>query len=96
MSAPAAAVVKETKAQRSERLKLAKNPWDAWDEVRQFAKEGRSSVLPEWTGLYFKWWGVYTQGDGVGVTGGVGGEQVVNQAASPTKALSRNNLFVLM
>ena len=65
---------KETKAQKSERLKLAKNPWDAWDEVRQFAKEGRGSVLPEWTGLYFKWWGVYTQGDGVGATGGVGGE----------------------
>jgi len=66
--------IKETKAQKSERLKLAKNPWDAWDEVRQFAKEGRDSVLPEWTGLYFKWWGVYTQGDGLGVTGGVGGE----------------------
>jgi sulfite reductase (ferredoxin) len=66
--------VKETKAQKSERLKLAKNPWDAWDEVRQFAKEGRDSVLPEWTGLYFKWWGVYTQGDGLGVTGGTGGE----------------------
>ncbi len=66
--------IKETKAQKSERLKLAKNPWDAWDEVRQFAKEGRGSVLPEWTGLYFKWWGVYTQGDGVGATGGVGGE----------------------
>jgi sulfite reductase (ferredoxin) len=66
--------VKETKAQKSERLKLAKNPWDAWDEVRQFAKEGRASVLPEWTGLYFKWWGVYTQGDGLGVTGGTAGE----------------------
>jgi sulfite reductase (ferredoxin) len=70
----AAKEVKETKAQRSERLKLAKNPWDAWDEVRQFAREGRDAVLPEWTGLYFKWWGVYTQGDGVGATGGVGGE----------------------
>ena len=66
--------LKETKAQKSERLKLAKNPWDAWDEVRQFAREGRGSVLPEWTGLYFKWWGVYTQGDGIGATGGVGGE----------------------
>ena len=31
-------------------------------------------MLPEWAGLYFKWWGVYTQGDGVGATGGVGGE----------------------
>jgi sulfite reductase (ferredoxin) len=65
---------KETKAQKVERLKREKNPWDAWDEVRQFAREGRGSVLPEWTGTYFKWWGVYTQGDGLGVTGGVGGE----------------------
>ena len=66
--------VKETKAQRSERLKLAKNPWDAWEEVREFARQGRDAVLPEWTGLYFKWWGIYTQGDGIGATGGVGGE----------------------
>ena len=67
-------VVKETKAQKVERLKLEKNPWDAWDEVRQFAREGRESVLPEWAGVYFKWWGVYTQGDGLGVTGGTAGE----------------------
>src|ERR1700728_1439513 len=66
--------VKETKAQRSERLKLAKNPWEAFDEVRQFAREGRSSVVPAWACLYFKWWGFYTQGDGVGATGGKGGE----------------------
>ena len=66
--------VKETKAQKVERLKREKNPWTAWDEVRQFAREGRGSVLPEWTGTYFKWWGVYTQGDGAGVTGGSGGE----------------------
>lgn len=65
---------KETKAQRAERLKLAKNPWEAFDEVRQFAREGRSSVVPEWASLYFKWWGIYTQGDGVGATGGKGGE----------------------
>ena len=74
MEAPVVPPVKETKAQKSERLKLAKNPWDAWEEVRQFAREGRDSVLPEWAGLYFKWWGIYTQGDGVGATGGVGGE----------------------
>ena len=72
MSTSPAAVVKETKAQKSERLKVAKNPWEAWEEVRQFAKEGRESVLPEWAGTYFKWWGIYTQGDGVGATGGVG------------------------
>ena len=65
---------KETKAQRYERLKKAKNPWEAFDEVRAFAREGRSSVVPDWASAYFKWWGVYTQGDGVGATGGKGGE----------------------
>ena len=64
---------KETKAQRTERLKREKNPWQAFDEVRAFARQGRSSVLPEWTSLYFKWWGIYTQGDGVGAIGGKGG-----------------------
>ena len=66
--------VKETKAQKAERLKLEKNPWEAWDEVRQFARESRAAVLPEWAEFYFKWWGVYTQGDGVGVTGGKDGQ----------------------
>ncbi|MGB6827217.1 MAG: nitrite/sulfite reductase [Terracidiphilus sp.] len=65
---------KETKAQRLERLKREKNPWEAFDEVRAFARAGRSSVLPDWAGVYFKWWGIYTQGDGVGATGGKGGE----------------------
>jgi sulfite reductase (ferredoxin) len=66
--------VKETKAQKMERLKREKNPWEAFDEVRAFARAGRSSVVPEWASAYFKWWGVYTQGDGVGATGGKGGE----------------------
>jgi sulfite reductase (ferredoxin) len=64
---------KETSAQRTERLKREKNPWAAWVEVRQFASEGRSSVTKEWAETYFKWWGIYTQGDGQGVTGGTGG-----------------------
>ncbi len=64
---------KETKAQRSERLKREKNPWEAFEEIRQFARDGRGSVLPEWAEFYFKWWGIYTQGDGAGVTGGKGG-----------------------
>jgi sulfite reductase (ferredoxin) len=68
------AAVKETKAQKSERLKLAKNPWDSWDEVRGYAQQGREAVAPEWSNLYFKWWGIYTQGDGLGVTGGTAGE----------------------
>jgi sulfite reductase (ferredoxin) len=65
---------KETKAQKAERLKLAKNPWDALEEIREFARHGRGSVVPEWANLYFKWWGIYTQGDGVGAVGGTGGE----------------------
>jgi sulfite reductase (ferredoxin) len=65
--------VKETKAQKAERLKRAKNPWQAWAEVREFARQGRASVVPEWAETYFKWWGIYTQGDGAGVTGGTGG-----------------------
>jgi sulfite reductase (ferredoxin) len=75
---PEATPVKESKAQRAERLKLEKNPWEAFDEVRAFAREGRSSVVPEWASLYFKWWGIYTQGDGVGATGGKGGEGLVS------------------
>ena len=68
--------VKETKAQRAERLKREKNPWAAFNEVRDFARAGRTSVVPEWANLYFKWWGIYTQGDGVGAVGGKGGEGV--------------------
>ena len=65
---------KETKAQRAERLKRAKNPWEGLEEIRRFAREGFESIPPEWIGTYFRWWGVYTQGDGAGVTGGQGGE----------------------
>lgn len=67
------APIKETKAQKAERLKREHNPWDIFDDVRRFAREGRSTVPPEWM-MYFRWWGIYTQGDGAGVTGGVGGE----------------------
>jgi sulfite reductase (ferredoxin) len=66
--------IKETKAQRAERLKREKNPWETFNEVREFARTGRASVVPEWAGTYFKWWGVYTQGDGIGAVGGKGGE----------------------
>jgi sulfite reductase (ferredoxin) len=65
---------KESKAQRMERLKRELNPWEAFDEIRRFSREGRATISPEWAGAYFKWWGVYTQGDGAGVTGGKGGE----------------------
>jgi sulfite reductase (ferredoxin) len=66
--------VKETKAQRAERLKREKNPWECLAEIREFARAGHESIPADWLGTYFKYWGVYTQGDGAGVTGGKGGE----------------------
>ncbi len=66
--------VKETKVQRIERLKREKNAWERLDEIREFARKGFDSIPPEWLGTYFRSWGVYTQGDGAGVTGGSGGE----------------------
>jgi len=65
---------KETKSQRIERLKRSKNAWDHLDEIREFARLGFDSIPPEWLATYFRTWGVYTQGDGAGVTGGSGGE----------------------
>ena len=70
---------KETKAQKMERLKREKNPWAALEEIKEFARLGRDSVLPEWASTYFKWWGIYTQGDGAGATGGTGGEGKATQ-----------------
>ncbi len=66
--------VKETKAQRVERLKREKNAWECFEEIQRFAREGYASIPPEWLGTYFRSWGVYTQGDGVGAIGGKGGE----------------------
>jgi sulfite reductase (ferredoxin) len=66
--------VKESKAQKIERLKRELNPWEAFDQIRSFALAGRDAVTAEWAGAYFKWWGIYTQGDGAGVLGGKGGE----------------------
>ena len=66
--------VKETKAQRVERLKRELNPWSAHAEIVRFAEQGFDSIPPEWLNTYFRWWGVYTQGDGVGAVGGTGGE----------------------
>jgi sulfite reductase (ferredoxin) len=88
---------KETKAQKVERLKRSKNPWEHLDEIKEFARLGRAVVLPEWANLYFKWWGIYTQGDGVGATGGAGGEGKATQyfmmrIALPNGILRSNQL----
>lgn len=65
---------KESKTQRAERLKQEKNPWECLEELRRFANEGYDAFPPEWRNTYLRWWGVYPQGDGIGATGGKGGE----------------------
>jgi len=50
------------------------NPWEGLEEIRRFARDGFDSIPPEWIGSYFRWWGVYTQGDGAGVVGGKDGQ----------------------
>src|SRR5215469_15086593 len=50
------------------------NPWAAYSAIVGFARDGFESIPPEWLGTYFRWWGVYSQGDGVGAIGGKGGE----------------------
>ncbi|MGC2163000.1 MAG: nitrite/sulfite reductase [Silvibacterium sp.] len=99
-SASAPAPVKETKAQRMERLKRERNPWEIFDDVRRFAREGRASVVPEWASAYFKWWGIYTQGDGVGAVGGKGGEGLASEyfmmrIASPNGFLTSEQTRVI-
>jgi sulfite reductase (ferredoxin) len=88
---------KETKAQKVERLKRSKNPWEHFDEIKDFARQGRAAVFPEWANLYFKWWGIYTQGDGAGAIGGTGGEGKATQyfmmrIALPNGLLHSNQL----
>src|ERR1700677_4071616 len=97
---PDATPAKETKAHRAERLKLEKNPWAGFDEVRAFARACRSSVVPEWASLYFKWGGIYTEGDCVGPTGGKGAEGLVSdyfmmRIAIPNGILSSSQARVI-
>jgi len=66
--------VKETKAQRAERLKRSKNAWEHFDEICEFARRGWDAIPAEWFSTYFRPWGLYTQGDGRGVLGGSNGE----------------------
>src|SRR5258708_13382385 len=64
----------ETKAQRAERLKQEKNPWESLAGVRALAAGGFCAVPEAWLKTYLRWWGIYTQGDGAGALGGSGGE----------------------
>jgi sulfite reductase (ferredoxin) len=71
--APSHSATKETGAQRAERLKRAKNPWNHLAELRAYARHGYGAIPEEWLETYLRWWGVYPQGDGLGAVGGEGG-----------------------
>ncbi|MGQ0538938.1 MAG: nitrite/sulfite reductase [Gemmatimonadaceae bacterium] len=65
MTAP----VKETAAQRVERIKREKAPWSIMDDIRRYAREGFASIPEEDLNVRFRAWGLYTQGDGNGTRG---------------------------
>ena len=62
--------IKESKAQRVERLKRERNPWAMLPDLLRYAREGFASIPDEDLNLRFRWWGLYTQGDGAGALGG--------------------------
>ncbi|MBW3622947.1 MAG: nitrite reductase [Armatimonadetes bacterium] len=61
---------KESKAEKAERLKREKNPWDLLPAIEEYARNGFDSIDPDDLNARFRWWGLYTQGDGKGVMGG--------------------------
>ncbi len=63
------AVERETKAQRVERIKREKNPWDLLPDIQRWATTGFDSIPPEDLDVRLRAWGIYTQGDGAGVRG---------------------------
>jgi sulfite reductase (ferredoxin) len=64
------APVKESKVQRVERLKRERNPWEMLPDLFRYAREGFESIPEDDLTLRFRWWGLYTQGDGKGAMGG--------------------------
>jgi sulfite reductase (ferredoxin) len=59
----------ESRAQRIERLKRERNPWEMLPDLLRYAREGFASIPPDDLDLRFRWWGLYTQGDGRGAMG---------------------------
>lgn len=64
------ASVKESKAQRVERIKRERNPWDMLPDLVRYSQTGFASIPEDDLTLRFRWWGLYTQGDGKGAMGG--------------------------
>ena len=61
--------VKETPAQRVERIKREKAPWSIMDDIRRYSREGFAAISNEDLTVRFRAWGLYTQGDGGGTRG---------------------------
>jgi sulfite reductase (ferredoxin) len=59
----------ESKAQRAERLKRERNPWEMMPDLLRYAREGFDAIDPDDLNTRFRWWGIYTQGDGRGTFG---------------------------
>ena len=62
--------IKESKAQRIERIKRERNPWEMLPDLVRYAEAGFESISEEDLTVRFRWWGLYTQGDGQGALGG--------------------------
>lgn len=59
----------ETPTQRIERIKSEKASWSILDDIRRYATEGFDSIPSDDLNVRFRAWGLYTQGDGLGVKG---------------------------
>ncbi len=58
------APLKEPKAQRAERLKQERNPWEILPDLMRYAQSGFESIPEDDLSLRFRRWGLYTQGTG--------------------------------
>ena len=62
-------LVKETAAQRVERIKREKPSWSIMDDICRYAPLGFDAIPPDDLSVRFRAWGLYTQGDGNGTRG---------------------------
>ena len=62
--------VTESKVARHERIKGATNPWEILPEILADADRGPGGLTREDLDVRTRWWGIYPQGDGLGVRGG--------------------------
>ena len=59
----------ETPTQRIERIKREKASWSILDDIRRYATLGFDAIPEDDLNVRFRAWGLYTQGDGLGVHG---------------------------